>query len=55
MMDAETKRLVRLNVSMRMAHLPADMRKQYKPRIVRDVIARAKSSDQIPPAGGAKP
>jgi hypothetical protein len=51
MMDAETKRLVRLNVSLRLAHLPPDMRNQHKPRIVRDVIAQAKSLA----AGGPEP
>jgi hypothetical protein len=43
MMDAETKRLVRLNVSLRLAGLFADMREKQKPRIVRDVITQAKS------------
>lgn len=41
-MDAETKRLVRLNVSMRLAALPVDIRGRFRTRVTKSVIGEAK-------------
>ena len=46
-MTAEQKRLVRLNVDMRLAGLFADMRAEFKPRIVRDVVRIVKERQSV--------